>query len=70
MTDYISTAEAAELLGVTVCSVAYWARHGLVKAKRFDGRTWMVSRKSLEKKRKDLDRPGRRGRPTVRQRAG
>ena len=45
-TDWITTAEAAELSGYTLYHLRYLIKVGKVKAKKW-GREWQVSRKSL-----------------------
>jgi excisionase family DNA binding protein len=45
--EWITTQEAAEIIGVTRNHVRHLIRHGELQAKRF-GRAWMVSRKSAE----------------------
>ena len=44
---WITTAEAANLLGVTIAHVNHLLRDGYIKGKKF-GRFWMVDRISVE----------------------
>jgi hypothetical protein len=45
--NWITTEEAAQLIGVTISHMSYLLRHGYVKGKKF-GRFWMVDRASAE----------------------
>lgn len=47
MDDYMTTVQAAELLGIDPASVARLIRQGKLHGERF-GRAWMVSRRSAE----------------------
>ena len=46
MTDYITTKEAAKILGVTVDWVGQLCNQGILKAEK-PGRDWQVSRQSV-----------------------
>jgi len=45
--DWITTEEAAQIIGVTISHMSYLLTHGYVKGKKF-GRFWMVDRTSAE----------------------
>jgi excisionase family DNA binding protein len=55
--EWITTQEAAEIIGVTRNHVRYLVAHGRVEAKRF-GRAWMISRSSSEEYATTERKPG------------
>jgi excisionase family DNA binding protein len=55
--EWITTQEAAEIIGVTRNHIRYLIRNGKLEAKRF-GRAWMVSYKSTEEYAATERKPG------------
>ena len=58
--DFITTAEAAEILGVTRAYVVMLVARGQLKARKLSNRLWLVNRQSLEgweRKRKRREKP-------------
>ncbi len=45
--DWITTLEAAQIIGVTTNHVRYLAKLGVIESRRF-GRAWMINRASAE----------------------
>lgn len=45
--EWITTREAAELIGVSIHHISYLLRHGLIEGKKF-GNFWMVNRYSAQ----------------------
>jgi excisionase family DNA binding protein len=54
---WITTREAAELIGVTSNQVRHLARTGIIKTRKF-GRAWMINRASAETYAASDRRPG------------
>jgi excisionase family DNA binding protein len=59
--NWITPAEAAQLIGVTPAHVRYLARTGLIEARKF-GTSWMVRRDSVEQYAVSERRPGPKSR--------
>jgi excisionase family DNA binding protein len=55
--EWITTQEAAEIVGVTPNHIRYLIQHSKIEAKKF-GRAWMVSRKSAEEYAETERKPG------------
>ena len=55
--EWITTQEAAKIIGVTRNHIRYLIRYGKLEAKKF-GRAWMVSRKSAEEYAATERKPG------------
>ncbi len=55
--EWITSQQAAKMIGVTTDHVAYLVREGMVSAQRF-GRVWMISRASALAYAKTERRPG------------
>ena len=47
--EYVSTQEAAEIIGVTVGRVSQLRRSGELRAIKVDNRTWLIPRGEAEK---------------------
>lgn len=47
MDDYMTTAQAAEILGLHPASISRLVKQGKLRGERF-GRDWMVSKRSVE----------------------
>ncbi len=61
--EWITTNEAAEIIGVSLKHVTYLLRTGKVKGKKF-GRFWMVDRASVEEYAAIERKPGPKPRVT------
>jgi excisionase family DNA binding protein len=55
--DWITTEEAARIIGVTTNHVRYLAKLGTIESRRF-GRSWMINRASAEAYAATERRPG------------
>ena len=55
--DWITTREAAKVIGVTANQVRYLAREGIIETRKF-GRAWMISRAAAEAYAASDRRPG------------
>lgn len=64
MPDYVSTKEAAEVLGYHVEHVREMARRGKLRADK-KGRAWWIYRKAVEAYKREVERKPKRGRPTA-----
>lgn len=62
-TQFITTAEAAEIIGCTERHVSLLIREGRIEAEPFGGNTWAVKKKSAEEY---AAIPQRTGRPRLR----
>jgi excisionase family DNA binding protein len=60
MTAILSTAETADLLGLTTARVGQLVKSGKLKAERLGGRTWIFNRRVVER---FARRPRPNGRP-------
>ncbi|MBN1261580.1 MAG: helix-turn-helix domain-containing protein [Anaerolineae bacterium] len=56
-TEWITTAEAAEVSGYSLNHIRRLVREGRVRSKKF-GRAWMVHRRSLESYAQEMERLG------------
>ena len=48
-TDYLTTKEAATIIGVTVSRVRQLRRSGKIRAEQVDERTWVIPRAEAER---------------------
>ena len=57
--EYVSTQEAATIIGVTVGRVSQLRRSGELRAIQVDNRTWLIPRGEAEKVAKNRSKVGR-----------
>jgi excisionase family DNA binding protein len=55
--EWITTNEAAKLIGVTPQQVRYLLRHGILRGRKF-GHVWMVERRSAKEYKESERKPG------------
>jgi len=57
--DFVTTKEAAAIIGVTESRVCQLRQSGKLKAQQVDGRTWLIPRSEAERLAEQKPGPGR-----------